>query len=268
MKEPNKSMQEMGIKTVDLKKLSPVGNIHSTHDLGTAIEVKSIYYFDEGDIPHNKPPRQCHEELDTFVPKQHSFNMETKRIIYENSCRIKYLFSDLEITMNDIRGIAKHYTMIQNQLDQIMKSQEKLLHDISHSTNKPQVYGVDTRGRASTEDPLYPEGHPKRIGQDKQKSNGPTPSSSKKNMIANVEFLSEDVRETYINEDDDFQETQNGISISNAETQSGEEEEPSHENNFSTQEGEETEKQDHTAEIDKDKTNKRLHEVRAKARKI
>lgn len=86
--------------------------------------------------------------------------------IYENYCRIKYLFSDLERTMDDIRDIVKHCAMIQNQLDQMMQTQKTLLHDMSLSTNKPKVNGVGTSGGASNQDPLYPEGHPQRVEHD------------------------------------------------------------------------------------------------------
>ena len=39
---------------------------------------------------------------------------------------------------------------------------------------------VATRGDKMTQEPLYPEGHPKRIEQDSQRSNTTTPGSSKK----------------------------------------------------------------------------------------
>jgi hypothetical protein len=39
---------------------------------------------------------------------------------------------------------------------------------------------VMTRGGRMTQDPLYPEGHPKRIEQDSQRSNVDVPRSSKK----------------------------------------------------------------------------------------
>ena len=39
---------------------------------------------------------------------------------------------------------------------------------------------VATRGGKMTQEPLYPEGHPKRIEQDSQRANTSAPSSSKK----------------------------------------------------------------------------------------
>lgn len=160
--------------------------------------------------------------------------------------------------MNDIRGVVKHCAMIQNQLDQVLQTRNKLLQDVFVSSNKPDVYGVGTRDGSSTQDPLYPEGHHKRAELDSQNPNGAAPNASKyknKNKkTKNAEIICEDAREPFINEEDETKETQNEISISDAETQSGEDEqEPSQENNNATQEEVETKEHDNNAEIDKDK---------------
>ena len=73
-----------------------------------------------------------------------------------------------------------------------------------------------------TQEPLYPEGHPKRIEQDSQRNNIDAPSPSKKKKMKNDRTLhasSEPVIDTPQNPND--------ISISDAETQSGDEHEPS-----------------------------------------
>ena len=73
-----------------------------------------------------------------------------------------------------------------------------------------------------THEPLYPEGHPKRIEQDSQRTNVDAPSPSKKKKKKNDRTLhasSEPVVDT--------PENPNDISISDAETQSGDEHEPS-----------------------------------------
>ena len=86
------------------------------------------------------------------------------------------------------------------------------------------AYGVDNRGRKSTHDPLYPEGHPKRIKQDSQRINDSAPSSPKKKRKKNrnktVHASSEPVIEKPI-------ENPNNVSISDVETQSGNEHPPS-----------------------------------------
>ena len=69
-----------------------------------------------------------------------------------------------------------------------------------------------------TQEPLYPEGHPKRIEQGSKRTNVDAPSSSKKKKKKNDRTLhasSDPITETPKNPND--------ISISDAETQSGNE---------------------------------------------
>ena len=72
-----------------------------------------------------------------------------------------------------------------------------------------------------TQEPLYPEGHPKRIEQDSQRTNTDTssPSNKKKKKADRTLHASERAIDT--------PENPNDISISDAETQSGNEHEPS-----------------------------------------
>ena len=74
------------------------------------------------------------------------------------------MFDVLGRTFNDVKGPAKHFQMIQTQLDQLTKVQKDLFAEMS----KKQACSVKTRGGAFTQDPLYPGGHPKRIEQDSQ----------------------------------------------------------------------------------------------------
>src|SRR3954462_9487273 len=79
-----------------------------------------------------------------------------------------------------------------------------------------------TRGGRMTQEPLYPEGHPNRVEKDCQRTNVDTPSPSKKKKNKNDRTLhasSEPVVDT--------PEDPNDISISDAESQSGNEHEPS-----------------------------------------
>src|SRR3989337_46024 len=81
---------------------------------------------------------------------------------------------------------------------------------------------VMSRGGRMTQEPLYPEGHPKRIEQNSQRINTDAPSTSNKNKNKTDRTLhasSELVIDTL--------ENPNDISISDAETQSGDEHEPS-----------------------------------------
>ena len=71
--------------------------------------------------------------------------------------------------------------MVQTQLEQVAKSQRELLNEIHNNIND-HVVRVMTRGGRMTQEPLYPEGHQKRIEQDSQRINidAPSPSKNKK----------------------------------------------------------------------------------------
>ena len=71
---------------------------------------------------------------------------------------------------NDVRGVGKHASMVQTQLEQVAKSQRELLDEMNHNMHDFAVR-VATRGGKMTQEPLYPEGHPKRIEQDSQRAN-------------------------------------------------------------------------------------------------
>ena len=60
------------------------------------------------------------------------------------------------------------------------KSQRELLDEMNHNMHDFAVR-VATRGGKMTQEPLYPEGHPKRIEQDSQRDNANVPSPSKRN---------------------------------------------------------------------------------------
>ena len=101
------------------------------------------------------------------------------------------------------------------------KAQNDFLNELNNKKNDNDVRVV-TRGGKMTQEPLYPEGHPKRIEQDSQRTNVDAPSSSKKMKKKNDRTLhtsSEPVVDT--------PENPNDISIFDAETQSGNEHEPS-----------------------------------------
>ena len=78
-----------------------------------------------------------------------------------------------------------------------------------------------TRGGKMNQEPLYPEGHPKRVEQDSQRINShvPSPSKKKKKKTNRTLHASEPAIDT--------RENPNDIFVSDAETQSGNEHEPS-----------------------------------------
>ncbi|KAK1643540.1 hypothetical protein QYE76_061345 [Lolium multiflorum] len=86
------------------------------------------------------------------------------------------------------------------------------IEDIWNNSKEKHAYEVTTRGGVSTQDPLYPEGHPKRIEQDSQRIEPSAHSrKKKKKKHKNVVESSEPVNDP------------NSISISDAETESGNE---------------------------------------------
>src|SRR6266496_1192110 len=90
--------------------------------------------------------------------------------------RLSYLLFRIS---NDVRGVGKHASMVQTQLEQVAKSQRELLDEMNHNI-KDFAIRVTTRGGKITQEPLYPEGHPKIIEQDFQRANANAPSPCKK----------------------------------------------------------------------------------------
>ena len=69
--------------------------------------------------------------------------------------------------------------MVTTQVEQVLKAQNDLLNELNNKKND-NVVRVVTRGGRMTQEPLYPEGHPKRVEQDSQRTNVDAPSLSKK----------------------------------------------------------------------------------------
>ena len=127
--------------------------------------------------------------------------------------------------MADIRGelklVSKHASMVTTQVEQVLKAQKEVLDEMNSKKNDYAVR-VATRTGKMSQEPLYPEGHPRRIEQDSQRNNIDVPSSSKRKKNKNDRTLqtsSEPIAEP--------PENPNDISTSDAETQSGNEHEPS-----------------------------------------
>ena len=78
--------------------------------------------------------------------------------------------------------------MVTTQVEQVLKAQNDLLNELN-SKNNDDVVRVMTRGGKMTQEPLYLEGHPKRIEQVSQRNNLDAPSSSKKKKKKNDRTL-------------------------------------------------------------------------------
>ena len=69
----------------------------------------------------------------------------------------------------ELKLISKHASMVTTQVEQVLKAQNDLLNELN-SKNNDNVVRVMTRGGRMTQEPLYPEVHPKRIEQYSQRN--------------------------------------------------------------------------------------------------
>src|SRR3954462_13302260 len=126
----------------------------------------------------------------------------------ENARAISILRDIVKRTSNDVKMLVKHFQMVQTQIDQLSKVQKDLL---VNASREKHAYEIRTRSGVTTQDPLYPKGNPNRIEQDSQRANdiGTTSQKKKKKKSKNGVESSEQVRDP------------NSVSISDAETESG-----------------------------------------------
>src|SRR4051812_37151000 len=192
MQEAKKSINEKGIKAEEVKNLPPIENLCEPTTNPPLVEVHSLLDFNESNIPIGKPPDQCLDELDNFIIKQNHFNERIQNHLHDNSLAIKSLLDVLGRTVNDVKCIVKHFHMVQTQLEQISNVQQDLL--ANNAKHDIQAYGIKTRGETSTQDPLFSEGHPKRIEQDSQIQeeeivSSPKKKSTKKLIIQMIQIV-------------------------------------------------------------------------------
>src|SRR3954470_11356257 len=88
----------------------------------------------------------------------------------------------------ELKLISKHSSMVTTQVEQVLKAQNDLLNELNSKKNDYAVR-VATRTGRMTQEPLYPEGHPKRIEQDSQRTNIDASSPSKKKKKKNDRTL-------------------------------------------------------------------------------
>ena len=81
-----------------------------------------------------------------------------------NSDMIARLSNFLFRITNDVWCVGEHASMVHTQLEQVAKF-KNMLDEMNNNINDFAVR-VATRGGKMTQEPLYPEGHPKIIEQD------------------------------------------------------------------------------------------------------
>ncbi|KAI5000752.1 hypothetical protein ZWY2020_010711 [Hordeum vulgare] len=217
MQEAKKSMKEKGIKSEDVKYLPPIKEIHGLDNPTQVVEVNSLRRFSESDIPFDKPASLCLDEFDNFVAKQQSFNDYVSTQLEQNARMLSHFSACVDRNINDLKFLSKHASVVTTQVEQVLKAQNDLLNELNDNSLR-----VVTRGGRMTQEPLYPEGHPKRIEQDSQGVSTDAPSHhgdrKKKTDDRNL-HASKHAAVT--------PENPNDISVSDAETQSGDEHDPS-----------------------------------------
>ena len=160
MQEAKKSMKEKGIKAEDVKNLPPIEEIHGLNNPTHVVNVNSLYRFDEGDIAHNKSASQCLDEFDNFMFKQDDFNAYFGRQLKENAYMIRRLGDYMANIRGELKLVSKHASMVTTQVEQVHKAQNDFLNELN-SKNNDYAVRVATRTGRMTQEPLYPEGHPK-----------------------------------------------------------------------------------------------------------
>src|SRR3954467_13321775 len=101
---------------------------------------------------------------------------------------IKHLGDYMANIRGELKLVSKHASMVTTQVEQVLKDQNDLLNEMNSRKNDYAIR-VATRTGRMTQEPLYPEGHPKRIEQDSQRNNIDIPSSSKKKTKKNDRTL-------------------------------------------------------------------------------
>ena len=148
--------------------------------------------------------------------KQNHFNERIQSQMHDNSLAIKSLLDVLGRTFNDVKCLVKHFHMVQTQLVQISNVQKDLLSNNAKQDNL-QAYGIKTRGGTHTQDPLCPEGHPKRIEQDSQVQEEEIVSSPKNKKKKNKHKEADNSNDPIVEEEPAVDP--NNISTFDAETE-------------------------------------------------
>ena len=82
---------------------------------------------------------------------------------------VEHLSDYMSRVKGDLKLISKHASMVTTQVEQVLKAQDDLLNELNNKNNDNDVR-VMTRGGKMTQEPLYTEGHPKRVEQDSQRT--------------------------------------------------------------------------------------------------
>ena len=96
------------------------------------------------------------------MAKQEKFNAYVSRQLKSNAYMIGRLSDYMSIVKGELKLTSKHASMVTTQVEQVLKAQNDFLNELNDKRNN-NVVRVMTRVGRMTQEPLYPEGHPKRI---------------------------------------------------------------------------------------------------------
>src|SRR3954465_4079655 len=102
--------------------------------------------------------------FDNFIVKQENFTAYFGRQLKYDSDMIKYLGDYMANIRGELKLVSKHASMVTTQVEQVLKAQKEVLDEMNSNKNDYDVR-VATRTGRMTQEPLYPERHPKRIEQ-------------------------------------------------------------------------------------------------------
>ena len=113
-------------------------------------------------IPFTKIASPCLDEFAKFMAKQEDFNAYFGRKMKYNSNMLEHLGDYMANVKGELKLISKHASMVTTQVEQVLKAQNDLLNELNSKKNDNAVR-VMTRGGKMTQEPLYPEGHPREL---------------------------------------------------------------------------------------------------------
>ena len=99
------------------------------------------------------------------MARQESFNAYVGRELKNNAFEIGRVGDNLARVKDELHRVSKYASMVATQAEQVLKAQKEVLDEMNSKKND-YVVRVATRTGRMTQEPLYTDGHPKRIEQD------------------------------------------------------------------------------------------------------
>ena len=87
------------------------------------------------------------DELDNFIDKRENFNAYVSRQLKRNAYVLEHLSDYLCRTVNDLKIISKHASMVKTQVEQVLKAQNDLLNEMNNTNNDHAVRVMTIGGK-------------------------------------------------------------------------------------------------------------------------